>query len=160
MSSKLEGPGSSLSFLGFELDSRAMVIRLPLEKLRELQSLVREWSDRDKCKKKDLQLLVGKLAHACKVVWPGKTFLRQMFELLAGTRKSHHFIRLNAAFQSDVRWWETFMGSWNGISLLNLSRCLISSGQTCQASSGAGRYGAHGGYSCNGRHRTVRNAQG
>ena len=40
---KLEGPWTSLTFLGFELDSIAMIIRLPLQKLLELQDLVRAW---------------------------------------------------------------------------------------------------------------------
>ena len=37
---KLEGPWSRLTFLGFELDSSALEIRLPQVKLRELQQLI------------------------------------------------------------------------------------------------------------------------
>ena len=36
---KLEGPWTCLTFLGFELDSGAMIIRLPLQKLLKLQEL-------------------------------------------------------------------------------------------------------------------------
>ena len=73
---KLEGPDVQLTFLGLELDSDAMVIRLPEGKLMELKALVQQWLGRKSCKRKDLESLVGKLGHACKVVQPGKTFLR------------------------------------------------------------------------------------
>ena len=41
---KLEGPWTRLTFLGFELDSREMIIRLLLQKLLELQELLQAWS--------------------------------------------------------------------------------------------------------------------
>ena len=115
---KLEGPLSCLVFLGFELDSEARVIRLPQLKLRELQFLIRSWVGRQSCTKKDLESLVGKLAHASQVVRPGKTFMRRMFELLAGTRLAHHHIRLSKAFRSDLLWWATFLEVWNGITMM------------------------------------------
>ena len=40
---KLEGPLSCLVFLGFQLDSEAMVIRLPQLKLKELQFHIKSW---------------------------------------------------------------------------------------------------------------------
>ena len=40
---KLEGPLSCLVFLGFQLDSEAMVICLPQLKLKELQFHIKSW---------------------------------------------------------------------------------------------------------------------
>jgi len=68
---KLEGPWWCLSFLGFEVDSNAMEVRLPRSKLLELKELLATWQSRRTCRKKKLESLVGKLAHACKVVRPG-----------------------------------------------------------------------------------------
>ena len=115
---KLEGPWWCLTFLGFEVDSDAMEVRLPGPKLVELKELLVSWQGRRACLRKELESLVGKLAHACKVVRPGKTFLRRMFELVSGVRQPHHHIRLNAEFRSDLTWWATFLESWNGVSLL------------------------------------------
>lgn len=115
---KLEGPCPCLPFLGFELDSEAMVIRLPRPKLVELQHLIESWRSQRSCTRKDLESLVGKLAHASQVVQPGKTFMRRMFELLAGTRSAHHHIRLSKAFRSDLQWWATFLEAWNGITMM------------------------------------------
>ena len=115
---KLEGPSTCLTFLGFELDSRALEMRLPSVKLLELQQTSAAWVGRRSCRKKELESLVGKLSHASRVVQPGKTFLRQLFELLKGTHKGFHHIRLNVSARSDIYWWSTFVQSWNGVSLL------------------------------------------
>lgn len=120
---KLEGPTMSLPFLGIEIDSDAMIVRLPPPKLRELQSLIRAWKRKKACRVKELQSLVGKLQHAAKVVKPGRTFLRRMFELLARGSRDHHFLRLNQEFKSDLAWWDTFLEGWNGIGMFDQLVC-------------------------------------
>ena len=115
---KLESPTPCLTFLGFELDLRAMEVRLPQDKLTELQSLILGWTHKNSCLKKELESLVGKLSHACKVVKPGKTFLRHLYQKLAETAQPYHHIRFNIRVRSDLMWWSTFLQSWNGISML------------------------------------------
>ena len=114
---KLEGPSTRLSFLGLEINTVAMELRLPAEKLRDLQVLIRSWCGRRAASKRELESLIGSLNHACSVVRCGKTFLRRMFELLAVAHKSHHFLRLNVSFKSILKWWERFLAPLNGVSL-------------------------------------------
>ena len=101
---KLEGPGTMLRFLGIEINTKEMSLWLPAEKLAELRLLVANWLGRKCCTVRELESLVGKLQHASKVVRPGRTFLRRMFKLLKGTRRRQQFLRLNAAFKSDLQW--------------------------------------------------------
>ena len=115
---KLEGPATSLTFLGIELDTERMVLRLPQDKLLELQALLTRWHSWRYCRVRDLRSLAGKLQHASKVVRPGRTFLHRMFALLKGTRHHQPLIRLNAAFRSDLTWWHTFLEHWNGVAML------------------------------------------
>ena len=115
---KLEGPATSLTFLGFEIDTMALELRLPQVKLVELQQTVVSWLDRTDCLKKELESLHGKLAHASKVVKLGKTFTRRLIELLAGFRKPYYHVRLNQEFKADLMWWVTFMRSWNGTAII------------------------------------------
>ena len=115
---KLEGPATHLEFLGFELDSRLLQTRLPQRKLTELKELILQWSGKKSCTKKELESLIGKLGHASRVVLPGKTFMRRMFELLGVAHRAHHKIRLNCSFRSDLEWWATFIESWNGVSMM------------------------------------------
>ena len=116
---KLEGPVTLLEFLGFEMDTLAMAIRLPPRKLSDLLQLLCHWRGKGSCKRKELESLVGKLGHASRVVPPGRTFLRRLFELLRRTRRGHHHIRLNKFSQADIQWWATFLESWNGISMIS-----------------------------------------
>ncbi len=120
---KLEGPATCLVFLGFELDTRLMEVRLPVQKLQEVRDLVSQWCSKKVCSVKELESLIGKLGHAAQVVTPGKTFMRQMFELKAKGGRGRRMCRLNAGFRLDIRWWATFLESWNGVSILRgLSR--------------------------------------
>ena len=118
-SEKLEGPATRLVFLGIEIDTVEMVLRLPPGKLRELQELVRKWMARKSCGRQELQSLAGKLQHACKVVRPRRTFLRRVFEMISVTEKKHDHVRLNTAFWSDIAWWHTFLADWNGVTIMS-----------------------------------------
>ena len=113
---KCLGPASCMVILGIELDAAAQIARLPADKFSALQVALSHWSSRKCCTKKDLQSLIGRLHHACMVVWPGRTFLRQMIDLLSCFRKDSHPIRLNVEFRKDLAWWVEFFGQWNGIS--------------------------------------------
>ena len=115
---KVEGPSTRLVFLGIVIDTSRMCLRLPSEKLDNLRTMVADWLPKKSCLIRDLQSLVGKLQHASKVVRPGRTFLRRMFELLKGRPRGQQFVRLSAAFRSDLMWWHMFLESWNGVGLL------------------------------------------
>ena len=68
---KCEGPTTVLTFLGFELDTERMVLRLPQAKLEHTMALVKEWIGKRGCRKRELQSLLGHLQHAATVVRPG-----------------------------------------------------------------------------------------
>ena len=112
---KLESPPSCLTFLEIEIDSISMEMQLPESKLRERRMLLYVWVHKRSCQKRDLCSLIGKLQHTAKVVQPGETFLRQMFEQLAVAKKMHHHVRLNQSFWSDLTWWNTFLAFWKGV---------------------------------------------
>ena len=103
---KREGPTTCLTFLGIELDTEAMELRLPAEKLAHLRTLISKWSTAKFCKRKELESLIGLLHNASIVVRPGHTFLRRLIDLLKGShhRRGNVFIRLNKEARSDILW--------------------------------------------------------
>ena len=117
-SEKLEGPSTSLTFLGITLDTNRMEIRLPEDKLSRIQIMLKTWLPRKKATKRQILSLVGTLQHASKVVRPGRTFVSRMYSTAAKLRKMHYITRLNTAFRSDLFWWHIFLQSWNGLSIL------------------------------------------
>ncbi len=76
---KTEGPATKLVFLGIELDSVSMTISLPREKLERLRAMIQEWESKKSCStKRELLSLIGYMQHACRVIRPGRSFLRRM----------------------------------------------------------------------------------
>ena len=58
-----------------------------------------------------------------KVVPHGRSFVRRMIDMLSVTKVAyHHHIRLNKDFRSDLAWWKMFVDTWNGVSLLQLTK--------------------------------------
>ncbi len=115
---KDEGPATCITFLGIELDTAELELRLPQDKLARLTTELAGWRGRKACKKRDLLSLIGVLSHACKVVRAGRTFLRRLIELSTTTKRLEHFVRLSREARSDIEWWWQFSTSWNGIKLL------------------------------------------
>ena len=58
---KVEGPSTSLDFLGITLDTVRMEARLPIEKLQRTQELVKKWMLKKKATKHEILSLVGVL---------------------------------------------------------------------------------------------------
>ena len=106
---KTEGPSTSLTFLGIEIE---MVVHLPLNKLVRLRKLI------GVCQGKNAVTSTSScpLLDCCNIPpKSGKTFLCQMIDLSMMAKKGHHWLRLNKAFQSDLRWWDVFLEDWNGV---------------------------------------------
>ena len=118
---KRVGPTTCLVYLGIEVDTVALQLRLPEDKLLRLKTQLKEWGDRKVCPRKELESLIGLLNHACKVVRSGRSFLRRMIDLLHSV-PSHPLrpspIRLNRDVRSDLAWWDAFVAEWNGVSFL------------------------------------------
>ena len=107
---------ASLAFLGILIDTDAFELRLPLEKIQRLQTLLQSWSSKKSCTRKELESLLGHQSHAASVVRPGRTFLCHLFSLLHLAGVPHHFFRPNLGARADLAWWKCFFQSWNGSS--------------------------------------------
>lgn len=116
---KVEGPTMRLTFLGIELDTETMTMCLPMDKYDNLQAMIAAWVRKQSVQKRELLSLIGHLAQACKVVPPGRTFLRRMIDLSTIPKHLDHWVRLNKNFHSDLLWWDMFLPLWNRHSLLS-----------------------------------------
>ena len=94
----------NLSFLGLQLDTNEMVLRLPADKLAHLMEMLSAWRGKKACRKRELLSLVGVLSHASKAVRPGRAFLRRLIDLLMVVKHLDHYVRLNGSAGSDIEW--------------------------------------------------------
>ena len=136
---KSVGPLTLIDFLGIELDSEEMEIRLPADKLTRLVHMLNEWRGKKACRKRELLSIIGTLSHACKVIRPGRTFLRRLIDLSTRVANLDHFVRLNQAARSDLEWWCQFANQWNGKAMMyRRSRDLLQGMLVSDASGGWG----------------------
>jgi hypothetical protein len=111
-------PTTQLTFLGLELDTDKMEIRLPVDKLQKLQTLLKSFLKLKKVTLQELQSLIGLLNFTCMVVVPARAFLRRIIDLTKGIQKPHHKRRLTKSAKADLLAWSIFVESFNGKSVL------------------------------------------
>ena len=114
---KCEGQATTIRFLGIELDTVAMEMRLPEDKLQQLRKQVHDWRGKKAVSKRELLSLIGSLQHACKAVRPGRSFMRRLIDLSKRATRLDHHLRLNLSARSDIQWWHRFAAEWNGTSM-------------------------------------------
>uniref|UniRef100_A0A1X7VB28 Reverse transcriptase domain-containing protein n=1 Tax=Amphimedon queenslandica TaxID=400682 RepID=A0A1X7VB28_AMPQE len=72
---KLEGPSTSVTFLGIVIDFETIELRLPHDKVDHMREVVASWFGRMSGCSSDLESLLGQISHAAVVVRPGRIFL-------------------------------------------------------------------------------------
>ena len=112
--SKVEGPSRTLTFLGIILDCERLEARLPAEKLIEIQSLLTNTLNRRKISQRELESLLGKLSFAARVVTPGRTFMRRLWNVCSRYQQPHYTIVLSQECLDDLAWWMRLLQDWNG----------------------------------------------
>jgi hypothetical protein len=113
---KVAGPSQTLTFLGVEVDCVRRTLALPPKKLDEVKLLIKSWLPKKKATKKEIQKLVGKLNWCCRVIQGGRTFMRNLINLISKVKLAHHYVRLGAAARSDIHWWDTGLELFHGYS--------------------------------------------
>ena len=112
--SKLVSPCQQLTFLGIVIDTCAMELSLPQDKLTETKQLVDAFASRHRAAKHQLQQLAGKLNWACRVVYGGRTFLRRILDCMNLLVMPNAKYQLTPEFRKDIFWWKNFLSVFNG----------------------------------------------
>lgn len=115
---KCMGPSTCLTFLGIEIDTIKMELRLPEDKLVRVREVVTNWLGRKAGRRREIESLLGLLQHAAKVVRPGRRFTRRIIQVMTSVQDRDRFVRLNAEIRSDLCWWHEFLETWNGVGIL------------------------------------------
>ena len=116
--SKIEGPSTTITFLGIHLNTVTMEASITAERKESLLWELRNLYPRRKCTKRQLLSLIGKLSFSCKVLPAGRIFLRRLIDLSTTVKQMHHHIRLTVEARLDLQWWLTFLPHWSGRSLI------------------------------------------
>lgn len=112
-------PSTTVTVFGVEIDTLLMQARLPSDKLEKAKSLLQSMQERQSIRLFELQSLLGYLQFCCKVIKPGRAFLRRLISLTKGVTKSHHHIRLSGESRKDLKMWLSFIQHFNGITMMS-----------------------------------------
>lgn len=115
---KVVDPTQIITFLGVELDSICMSLRLPHDKLMSIREELQGFINRKRTTKRQLQSLAGKLSWAASVVRGGRVFLRRIFNQIGKLKCGYHRVLITSDIRSDIAWWLQLMVTFNGKSLL------------------------------------------
>lgn len=115
---KCIAPCFCLVWLGLELDSVAMTVRLPADKLAKALALVTDMSTKRKVTRRELDSLFGYLSFCCSVVYGGRAFLhgvrRLRFRPNGGVRGARDHVHVTMFFRADMLWWILHLALLNG----------------------------------------------
>ena len=100
--------------LGIEINTVNRTLRIPNDKLKDIQQICLDYVTKQKVTKSQYQSLLGSLLYITKCVNPARFFLNRMLMLL---RENTHAncIKLNSEFHRDLNWFNTFLLQYNGI---------------------------------------------
>ena len=116
---KTEGPQTVIIFLGLELDSDLMEVRIPKDKIEHLQAQIKEILKKKSVTLNSMQSLIGSLHFMCRAIVPGRPFCRRLINAIRGVTKPYHHIRITKAMRLDLQTWLSFFHSFNGISVFH-----------------------------------------
>lgn len=112
--SKTTNPSTFCRFLGIIINSVTMELCLPEDKHVALINILRHFENVNKATRKQLEKLAGHLAHCAKVIRGGRTFSRNVYDLMEKVKRPYLKIRLSKGFKKDINWWITFSATFNG----------------------------------------------
>lgn len=107
-------PTEVLSFIGFELNSLTMQLRIPAEKISKVSDLIRCLLSKKKTTLREFQSLVGLLNFCSRAIPCARAFNRRFYDAMCNITKPHHHLRLTNSIKEDLRIWLMFSDLFNG----------------------------------------------
>lgn len=113
---KSKGPVTKLVFLGLEIDTILMVVRIPDDKLTRLRASLEPLMTKKRVRIKDLESIVGLMAFCSKAIVSSRAFMRRFYDVIAAVKnkKPQYSIRLNHELREDISVWLEFLRNFNG----------------------------------------------
>lgn len=113
--SKVTPPSQVTTYLGIEIDSVRMELRLPVGKIEKLRVALDKFSVKKSASKHQLEQLCGLLAHCATVVKGGRVFCRRLYDACKiASRTKSKCVRLNTMVKDDIARWKKFAVLFNG----------------------------------------------
>jgi len=113
---KTIGPTTVLTFLGLEINTVLMVVRIPAIKLEKLKLEILNLLKMKKIKLRNFESLIGQMSFCARAIPSARAFLRRFYDLLSviKIKKPFYKIRITNEVKSDALVWLEFLQNFNG----------------------------------------------
>jgi hypothetical protein len=111
---KTIGRSFFLTFLGLEIETLEMVIRIPQCKLSEIKEKLESALGRTKITLWDLQSLVGSLNFCSKAIPSVRAFNQRFCDAMCGINRPSHYIKVSSGMKADIKIWLSLLENFNG----------------------------------------------
>jgi hypothetical protein len=101
---KIEGPTTTLKFLGLVIDTVKRTVTLPLDKIQKALRILNELLGKRKTIARKIQSLAGLLNFCAKAQPAARAFIRKLYDVSAG-KAPHLHIQLSAEVKADLDVW-------------------------------------------------------
>ena len=117
---KASSPATVITYLGVTFNSITMEKTVPAEKVAELLDILHTWLNKSSCTKRGLQSLCGKLIWVARCVKFSRVFISRLLASLKLNSDALPYkkIFLSQEMQKDIRWWFTYIRSFNGVNFI------------------------------------------
>ncbi|VDI34321.1 Hypothetical predicted protein [Mytilus galloprovincialis] len=125
---KTVGPTTTLTFLGLEIDTLLMLVRIPENKVIKLRSGILYMVGRKKIKLKELESIIGLMAFCSRAIPSSRAFTRRFYDVISNLQhgKSYYYVKINQELRSDALVWLEFLENFNGECFISESLWLSS----------------------------------
>ena len=112
---KTTKPNQIMEFAGIELDSNKFCARLSEEKIQKCLKKIKELLHKQKSNVQEILEVTGLLNFAVSVVYPGRAFLRRMYNSVMGKNTKYSVVKVTDELKEDLRLWKIFLKDFNGV---------------------------------------------
>ena len=112
---KEQGPTTCLVFLGLEIDTLNMQIRIPDQKVAEICYILEHHIQKRTITLSSLQSIVGKLNFFSKAIPGSRAFNRRFYNAMLGNYQPYHHINITKSMRLDLQIWLEFLTNFNGV---------------------------------------------
>lgn len=125
---KTLGPANCLVYLGLEINTFSMTVKIPLDKIQQLKFKLLHILQKRNVTLLELQELTGLLNFCIRAIPAGKAFVRRLYDASCGLSRPYHRRRVTEDMRRDIDTWLMFLENFNGVTsyrLVNWSMQMI-----------------------------------
>ncbi len=115
--SKACAPDTEMVCLGVMFNTVTMTMEVTPERVEDTLDEVNKWLGKSQAKKKEVQILLGKLHFVCKCVRQGRVFVSRILNFLRTMEEGVVYL-IPQEMRGDLKWFSRYLPTFNGVSLI------------------------------------------